>query len=123
MIFIAGVYPKQKKLEYNVGVNLCPNCGKYGRFEVYIEYKTFSLFFIPIIKWKKRYFIVTSCCQERFELDFQIGERIEKGEEVQIKEKDLLRQDGYGGMEYCNNCGQRLDESFTYCPNCGAKQK
>lgn len=122
MIFLAGVYPKQKKIDYKYGVAVCYICGKYGRYDVYVEYNTFSLFFIPIVKWKKRYFVVTTCCQERLELDSLIGARLEKGEEIQIKEEDLTRQESFGGVKYCKNCGQPLDRSFTYCPNCGEKQ-
>ena len=122
MIFIAGVYPKQKKLEYEGGPEVCKNCGRYGRYQVYMEYNTFSLFFIPIIKWKKRYFVVTTCCGERFQLDQEVGERIEQGENIRISEEDLIREGGYGGIRYCNGCGQPLDPSFTYCPNCGKRQ-
>ncbi|MGM0396797.1 MAG: zinc ribbon domain-containing protein [Bacillota bacterium] len=123
MIFIAGVYPKQKKLEYSAGPKVCTSCGRYGSYDVYMEYNTFSLFFIPIIKWKKRYFVVTTCCQERMELDSQVGERIEKGENIQIREADLTRSRGSEGIKYCSNCGQPIDPGFTYCPNCGSKQK
>ncbi len=123
MIFIAGVYPKQKKLEYNAGPNTCSSCGRYGSYEVYVEYNSFSIFFIPIIKWKKRYFAVTTCCSERFELDAQIGERIERGDNTQIRDEDLIRNEGFGRVKYCNSCGQPLDPGFTYCPKCGAKQR
>lgn len=122
MIFIAGVYPRQKKLEYGGGPEVCKSCGRYGSYQVYMEYNTFSLFFIPIIKWKKRYYVVTSCCGERLQLDPEIGERIERGDNIRIGEEDLIRQEGFGGISYCNGCGQPLDPEFSYCPNCGKKQ-
>lgn len=122
MIFIAGVYPRQKRLEYEGSPEICISCGKYGSYQVYMEYNTFSLFFIPIIKWKKRYYVVTSCCGERFQLDPEVGERIERGDNIHIREEDLIHKEGFGGVRYCGGCGQTLDPNFTYCPNCGKKQ-
>ena len=43
-----------------------------------------SLFFIPTIKWNRRYYVRTSCCGRIYELDPQIGKRIERGERVEI---------------------------------------
>ena len=52
MFFIAGINKKREQLDYYEPI-LCTECTKYGRFEAYIEYNQFSLFFIPLFKFGK----------------------------------------------------------------------
>ena len=47
MFFIFGISSGKKRLDFNQTM-ICPNCGHFGRLEVYMTYMYFSLFFIPL---------------------------------------------------------------------------
>ena len=82
--------------------------------------KVLSLFFIPLIKWGKRYFVETTCCNAVYELDPEVGRSIARGDDVQIRQEDLTRvvERGYS-VKRCKNCGYTTDEDFEFCPKCG----
>jgi hypothetical protein len=120
MFFIAGISSNQKQLEYNQML-ICPGCGKYCGIEVFITYMYFSLFFIPIIKWSKKYYVKSNCCKSIFTLSKELGSQIEKGMTVTINDRDIEKVNNeynMGHHNHCPNCGYVLDESFKYCPNC-----
>lgn len=121
MFFIMGIDPRHKTLTYNNSVFVCNRCGQYGRYEVFMTYMCFSLFFIPIIKWKKQYIVRTTCCNAQYELDQEVGQAIARGHEVQIKEEHLRPLGGYAQTNYkrCSQCGFSTTEDFRYCPSCG----
>ena len=124
MFFIMGVEPKQKQLSYNE-LFVCNQCGKYGRYEVFLTFMCFSLFFIPLIKWNKRYYVRTSCCGEVYELDPAIGGAIARGKQVEIQPEHLKKVRGYGNVQSqgavkkCPDCGYETAEDFQFCPKCG----
>ena len=121
MFFIIGVSDKRKELEFAQSI-LCRACGNYGRYSVFMIYTVLSLFFIPTIKWNRRYYVQTSCCGRIYELDPQIGKRIERGERVDIVDDDL-NDSGRRDRVYktCRNCGYSTDEDFDFCPKCGER--
>lgn len=120
MFFIAGVSSKQKLLDFHQTI-ICPHCGSYGRYEVLMEYMYLSLFFIPLFKWNKRYYVKSTCCNTIYNISNELGERIARGESVTIKDEDLqlLHQGVY--IHRCNNCGYELIENYKFCPNCGTQ--
>lgn len=119
MFFIMGINTRQEQLDYNQMV-ICDNCGQYGRYIVFMTYTVLSLFFIPIFKWNKRYYVQTSCCQTTYELDSEIGRQIEYHIDVDIQPSHLhLIQKN--NIRNCPNCGYSTKENFDYCPKCGTK--
>lgn len=122
MFFIFGINQKRRDLDYNSSL-IVHSCGKYGRAEVYMVYSVFSLFFIPIIKWNKRYFVKYSCCNQVFELDREIGKKIEHGENVEIKDEFLSNLGYENGLIKCPNCGALSNDSYDFCPHCGENLK
>jgi hypothetical protein len=123
MFLIIGISQGEKRLEFEQTA-VCVRCGRYGRYEVYMTYMYFSLFFIPIFKWNKRYYVKTSCCHGVCEIDRELGERIRRGEATEIREGDLSFEDrGYAVNGYavkrCGHCGYETEEDFQYCPKCG----
>ena len=124
MFFIMGIDPREKKIPYNELV-ICSQCGKYGRYEVVMRYMCFSLFFIPLIKWNKQFFVKSSCCGTVYALDPAIGRALMKGVELEIKPEHLQKVSGVGasyGTERfarCSGCGYQTKEDFQYCPKCG----
>lgn len=124
MFFIAGVSPKQRKLDFNQPV-LCPECGKYGRHEIILEYNHLSLFFIPVLKWSKKYYVINTCCRSVYTIDTKLGDLIERGESIKLEETDLnlVHQGSAKTQKLCSSCGFETDENFAYCPNCAAPLK
>lgn len=129
MFFICGVNSGQKELPFNQLV-ICSRCGSYGRYQVFVTYMSLSLFFIPILKWGRRYYVKMSCCGTIYELSPELGRRIARGEQVEIAQSDLnLVKSGTGNpwqvktgtKRVCGNCGYEAEADFAYCPKCGGR--
>lgn len=122
MFFIMGIDPREKRIPYNELV-ICSQCGKYGRYEVVMRYMCFSLFFIPLIKWNKQFYVRTNCCGTVYALDPAIGRALMKGVELEIKPEHLQKvtygQTGNNIVKRCTSCGYQTNEEFQYCPKCG----
>lgn len=89
MFFIMGISQGEKQLDYNKTV-ICDECGRYGRLEVFMTYMYFSFFFIPLFKWSRRYYVRMSCCQSVYELDPEVGRAIAEGQNVTIRQEDMV---------------------------------
>lgn len=121
MFFIGGISNGEKKLDYVQSI-ICSRCGTFGKMEVYMTYMCFSLFFIPIFKWNKKYFVKNTCCNSVYILDNEIGVKINRGDNILISENDLqLANYNQPTVNKCSNCGYLVDENFQYCPKCGQK--
>ena len=98
MFFMMGITDGRKNLDYNQ-TEICSVCGRYGRFQVFMTYTVLSLFFIPCFKWNRHYYVQTSCCHTLYELDREIGRRIERGEDVRILPEHLQKvENGRSGV-------------------------
>jgi hypothetical protein len=121
MFLIFGISSGEKKLNY-VQTILCSRCGQYGRLEVYVTYLYFSLFFIPIFKWNKKYYAKATCCHTVYELDKEVGKGIQRGENVILSDHELQPMESMGRYQStCGNCGYPRSKDFEYCPKCGKK--
>lgn len=134
MFFIFGISNGEKQLDYNQTI-VCPRCGHFGRLNVYMTYMYFSLFFIPIIIWNRKYYAKTTCCNTVYSINPETGKKIRKGEPVVLTEKDLKPAGGwgqtggfgqYGGFGrdnggFCPDCGYPVNPDFEYCPKCGRR--
>lgn len=122
MFFIAGVYPKRAELDYYEPI-MCGCCTKYGRYEAFAEYSVFSLFFIPLFKFKKKFYARTTCCNSLYLItNKEKGLMMERGQghNVFLKDKDLkLIHKGICGSNVCPGCGYQANMEHKYCPNCG----
>ncbi|MBP5595893.1 MAG: zinc ribbon domain-containing protein [Pseudobutyrivibrio sp.] len=120
MFFVMGITDGRKDIDFAQTV-ICDNCGKYGRYQVFMLYTVLSLFFIPTFKWNKRYYVQMSCCGTVYELNPEIGRRIAAGEDLQIRPEDITKvnQGRNYGLKHCNNCGYETAEDFEFCPKCG----
>ena len=119
MFFVFGAATKQEQLDFNQPV-VCTQCGRYGNYTVIMEYTSFSIFFIPLFKWNKKYYVRSSCCGSLYTIAVELGERIARGENVTLTENDLhLFRRGYREtLKRCANCGYQTTENFRFCPNC-----
>ena len=121
MFFIGGISNEEKKLDY-VQNTICPKCGKFSRMEVYMTYMYFSLFFVPIFKWSKKYFVKYTCCNSIYILDEDIGIKINHKENISISDDNLHYVDNdFSTFNRCNNCDYICEHDFEYCPKCGKK--
>lgn len=127
MFFIFGIDSGKKVLDYNKTV-ICSYCGGYGRYQVVMTYSCFSLFFIPIFRWNKQYFVTMTCCNTVYQLNTDIGKRLQHGETVDIREADLTlvrsgsrADNGWHEKKKCSGCGYETTEDFEFCPKCGTR--
>jgi hypothetical protein len=124
MIFIGGMSTKQEKLDFAQSI-LCSACSSYGNLEVFMEYTYLSVFFIPVMKWNRRYYVRSTCCGSLYSISGETGESIRRGEHVILSESDLkpVRQGQASFVPRCPRCGYELEGGFSFCPNCGSSLK
>ncbi len=140
MFFFFGIMNDQKNLDFHQPMT-CDVCGRMGQYQVFVTYMVLSIFFIPIFKWGRTYYVRTSCCGSLYQLRPEVGRAIERGENVAIQQTDLyLEQRGQNTTgtpagstqqrlleqqgkwtKVCYNCGYTTTEDFEYCPKCGKK--
>ena len=143
MFFIMGVTQGSKEFDFTQNI-VCPKCGRSGNYVVYMTYMVLTLFFIPCFKWKKQYFVRTTCCDTVYSLDPEVGKCIARGDAVTIQPQDLYEiSAGYAGnpmgswgntsdgaANAWTNPGSAEDavnpwtntaEGVKVCPNCGYK--
>ena len=119
MFFMMGVTQKREDLDF-VQMVICDVCGAYGRYDVYVVYSVLSLFFLPVYKWNRRYYVEMSCCHSLYELNSEIGRGIENGTVSAINEDDLVLIRGNRSFyKKCSYCGYETEEDFDFCPKCG----
>ncbi len=121
MFFIMGISSGQKKLDF-IQTMLCSRCEQFGRFEIFMTYTYLSLFFIPVFKWNKIFFVKATCCGTLYTIDPSIGKRILKGEQITINRQDLhvVNSEHNNTASYrCPGCGYAAAADFLYCPKCG----
>ena len=98
MFFFFGIMNDQKNLDFHQPMT-CDVCGRMGQYQVFVTYMVLSIFFIPIFKWGRTYYVRTSCCGSLYQLRPEVGHVIERGENVTIQQTDLyLEQRGQAGQ-------------------------
>lgn len=120
MFLMIGINDARRDLDYSRMV-VCDSCGAYGRYQLFMTCTVLSLFLIPLFRWNRRYYVRMSCCETLYELDGEIGGRIARGEDAEIRPEHLtLVNRQYAGRR-CANCGYTTREDFDFCPKCGHK--
>ena len=127
MFFIFGIFNGFKDLDFTKMV-ICKNCGRYGRLEFFMTYTYISLFFIPVLKWGKKYYAKSTCCNSIFSVSDSLIKKILNNENPEINDDDLTYEySEYSNQYYsnnkCPNCGYSINYEFEYCPKCGTKIK
>lgn len=88
MFLMIFVTTKEETIEYDK-VTHCHYCDDMGSYDIFYTYSVLTIFFIPVWKWNKKYIAERTCCKRRFILNFNVGERIRHGENVEIYDNDL----------------------------------
>ena len=120
MFFVLGVNDKRYDLDFDQVVT-CDICGRFGHYKVFVVYSVLYVFFIPVFKWNRTYYVEMSCCNSLYELDPEAGAMIERGEYQKITpaELTLIQTGDKVHHRVCQYCGYETDEDFEFCPKCG----
>lgn len=121
MFFFFGIMNDQKDLDFHQPMT-CDVCGRMGQYQVFVTYMVLSIFFIPIFKWGRTYYVRTSCCGSLYQLRPEVGRAIERGESATIQQTDLyLEQRGQAGAQN-RSAGQREQGNAGAWQSHGADQ-
>lgn len=126
MFFMLSINDKIDEIYTDENVRVCKACGKYGRYSLLMKYRRFSLFFIPIFKFHREYFVKSSCCDTYFTIDEEVAYDIASGRKTFINDEDIDILDYKNGasedyIKTCGSCGYQTYDDFKYCPKCGDK--
>lgn len=58
---------KGKPIGY-VGIDKCPNCKNYVHFSIYEYSNRINVYFVPVVKFNKKYYLVCPVCDAAYEL-------------------------------------------------------
>lgn len=123
MFFILGVESKEKVIKTIRNI-ICKGCGQMSSYDLLLTYSFLHLFFIPIFKWNKKYYLRSRCCNSIFEISKETFDRMnnQQGEYININDFELKEvYNPNNGTAVCSSCGKRVDSGFEYCPHCGSK--
>ena len=109
MFLIMGINNGRKTLNFTQYL-ICPCCGMSGRAEIVKTYTYFMLFFIPLFRWNRRYFVTMKCCGACCEIDPALGRAIERGDADSIRAEDL----NFSGSSYYGTRGGYNDKGGYY---------
>ena len=119
MFFIFAITPAVKEIDFSQSI-ICKSCGRCGRLNAFVRYTVLSIFFIPVFKWGKKYFVKSCCCGTLYSLDKETGRALARGEIRELSEDELHRETERGDP-LCPRCGCPVSLDFEFCPRCGEK--
>ena len=122
MLLIYGTKTLYKYYKYNLTMQ-CPFCGRQASFRLIRTVRTFTLFFIPTIRWGKTFYLedITNC-GAKFYIDKEAAKHIAKGEPVCLAPQHMrLAQYGRVRPSYkkCGGCGSASPIDHRFCAKCG----
>jgi len=82
-------------------------------------FQQFTLFFIPLFRFGKRYFVSCPNCGTVYEIRKDEGQRLERDYAAEINPDALFIVQG-ASKKICPNCKSSVAPNCRYCPNCGA---
>lgn len=118
MFLIIDIIPMLKVLKSWKGT--CQTCHQEGEIELVMSFQCLRLFFMPIVKWQKTYFLRHSC-GAKLPMEEDVALRILSG---QVDITTFQFEHGTPKQEHevkgvCPNCGRQSEEDYKYCPYCG----
>jgi uncharacterized C2H2 Zn-finger protein len=98
-----------------------PCCGQNSTMAALTcTFEQVTLFFIPLFRFNKRYFISCTKCGSVYELEKDEGRRLEKDYYAEVNRDKIYAFRG-STAKICPNCRCTVDPNARYCPNCGSK--
>lgn len=115
-MFFFGIFGIQDKVrQIKEFTNIICTCGRYSSMKLMQSYTYFHIFFIPLFKWNKKYYIDARCCGRIFEVPDDYADELLQSDNVdmgRLKEINVP-------YRVCPNCGAQVDSGYRYCPYCG----
>jgi predicted RNA-binding Zn-ribbon protein involved in translation (DUF1610 family) len=98
-----------------------PCCGKHGGMvALTCTFQQFTLFFIPLFRFGKRYFITCPDCGAVYEMRKEAGEYAAANWNAEINPDSIfIVQNSY--KKTCPACKCSVNSDSRYCPNCGER--
>ncbi|MGI5849436.1 MAG: zinc ribbon domain-containing protein [Christensenellales bacterium] len=123
-IGIFGIEEKDKEIR-NFSSVTCPDCGRLTNAILFEHYTFFHIFFVPIVKWNRRYFIRLRCCGAVYKAEIEYGRQLIDDPVINFSRLKKVSS-GFGGFYHdyfatCPCCGKSFDRSYPFCPYCGTK--
>ncbi len=87
-------------------------------------YNVFHFFFIPLIKWGKKYYLKSRCCNTIYAISKENLDRVKverSFNNIDLEEIYTESSSDNNDTMICSNCGRAINCSFKYCPHCGEK--
>lgn len=120
MFFIIGIDSGSKSL----GVRMCRTfscCGSFGVMgSLTCTFQVFTLFFLPIFRFGKRYFITCPNCGAVYEIAKPEGQRLEHNPAAEVDPSQMYPVQG-SSHKTCPTCRSAVDLNARFCPNCGTR--
>ncbi|MDO5037934.1 MAG: zinc-ribbon domain-containing protein [Tissierellia bacterium] len=123
MIFLASYTTEEKDIPLDQDLVIHDSCGQYGRYQPFYMANTLRLFFIPLGRFNKRFFVRMTCCGEIYGLKEEVGLALLRGKKSSIRPQDLVDINNYAGsgLKKCPSCGILVESADFYCKNCGQR--
>lgn len=106
----------------SIGTRRCRffTCCSTGDTMAYVTctYQQFTLFFIPLFRFNKRYLVTCPGCGMVYEIPKEEGQRLERDYAAEIN-PNLMYAVHRSNKKICPNCKCAVDQNSRYCPNCG----
>lgn len=120
---IFGISSKEKEVK-KISIQ-CRNCSSDSKGDLIKQYSFFHIFFIPVIKWAEKYFVKCNGCRSLYTIPKDVGEKAEKNElqEISYWHLNEISNSGSNMRVICSVCGEKYNEEYNFCPNCGEKRK
>jgi len=118
MFFVFGITSGSKDL----GTRRCRalSCCGSSMAAVICTFQQFTLFFIPIFRFGKRYFVTCPSCGSVYEMAKPEGQRVERDTSAEISPDQIYIVQG-ANRKTCPGCHCAIDPNSRYCPNCGTR--
>lgn len=138
MFLLMGGGNHQEKSDFTTK-EYCSKCRSIELIEFYVEYSYFSIFFIKLFKWNKKYIMLCKGCNQYEYITKEEYESAKKTGKIGDKLKDIHSNpqsyaengdnnftdnenvDKYTQDIKCVHCGFVADTDYIYCPKCGNK--
>ncbi|HEX3040337.1 MAG TPA: zinc ribbon domain-containing protein [Caproiciproducens sp.] len=106
----------------SIGTRRCRffTCCSTGDTMAYVTctYQQFTLFFLPLFRFNKRYLVTCPGCGTVYEIPKEEGQRLERNYAAEIN-PNLMYAVHRSNKKICPNCKCAVDQNSRYCPNCG----
>ncbi len=117
-MFFIGVFGINNRSKVLADVEFkCTGCIETTA-ELIVNYSCFEIFFLPVYKYNKKYFLRCRKCESVYWInDSNIGEILSNKKVDYSDVKEVIYQ-----KHSCRSCGKTISDRYEYCPNCGEKQ-